>query len=44
MDHLKEGYGREVYFDGSYYEGQFKEGQKDDFGKYSWSDGDKYIG
>jgi len=44
VDNLKEGYGREIYYDGSYYEGQFKEDKKDGFGKYSWSDGDKYIG
>lgn len=43
-DDLQDGYGVEIWADGSKYSGHYKKTKKDGEGTYLWSDGSKYQG
>jgi len=41
---LREGYGRQIWSDGSYYEGFWRNDKANGFGRLIHSDGDVYLG
>ena len=44
VDNQRDGYGEEIFEDGSHYKGNFKKNERDGDGIYIWSDGTQYKG